>query len=144
MSLKFQAYGQNSHESIFLQLISTVQRALEVSVNIPGPGTPPPVRTTAVESKASTRWFLLKKSSLLDFHIDLGCKIFGFCLLLFCQNQRTQLCSICILFEKSAFIFQFLIDKILNSVKQNIIVNFIIKKLKNKHNSSKSIQTEQS
>ena len=55
MSLKFQAYGQNSHESIFLQLISTVQIALEVSVNIPVTETLPPVRTTAVESKASTR-----------------------------------------------------------------------------------------
>ena len=31
------------------------------------------------------------------------------------------------------FIFQFLNDKIYNYVKQNIIVNFIIQKLKNKH-----------
>jgi hypothetical protein len=37
------------------------------------------------------------------------------------------------LFEESMFIFQFLNDKIHNYVKQNIIVNFIIQKLKNKH-----------
>jgi hypothetical protein len=37
------------------------------------------------------------------------------------------------LFEESVFIFQFLNDKIHNYVKQNIIVNFIIQKLKNKH-----------
>ena len=37
------------------------------------------------------------------------------------------------LFEESVFIFQFLNDNIHNYVKQNIIVNFIIQKLKNKH-----------
>ena len=56
------------------------------------------------------------------------CEIFGFCLLSFCQKERTQLCSVCILFEESVFIFHFLNDKIYNHVKQNIIVNFIIQK----------------
>jgi hypothetical protein len=37
------------------------------------------------------------------------------------------------LFEESVFIFQFLNDKMHNYVKQNITVNFIIQKLKNKH-----------
>ena len=37
------------------------------------------------------------------------------------------------LLEESVFIFQFLNDKIHNYVKQNIIVNFSIQKLKNKH-----------
>jgi hypothetical protein len=37
------------------------------------------------------------------------------------------------LFDESVFIFQFLSDKIHNYVKQNIIVNFVIEKLKNKH-----------
>ena len=41
--------------------------------------------------------------------------------------------SVCILFEENVSIFQFLNDKMHNYVKQNIIVNFIIQKLKNKH-----------
>ena len=45
----------------------------------------------------------------------------------------TQDCSVCILFEESVFIFQFLNDEIHNYVKQSIIENFIIEKLKNKH-----------
>ena len=72
------------------------------------------------------------------------CEISGFCLLSFCQNERTQLCSVCILFEESVFIFQFLNDKIYNYVLFDIIVNFIIQKLKKHTLSSKSIQTEQS
>ena len=40
-------------------------------------------------------------------NIKSRCEIFGFCLLLFCQNERTYLCSVCILFGKSVFIFQF-------------------------------------
>ena len=40
------------------------------------------------------------------------------------------------------FIFQFLNDKMHNYVKQNIIVHFIIQKLKNKHTFLKNIQTE--
>ena len=36
-------------------------------------------------------------------------------------------------FVDCVFIFQYLNDKIHNYVKQNIIVNFIIQKLKNKH-----------
>ena len=38
-------------------------------------------------------------------NIKSRCEIFGFCLLLFCQNERTYLCSVCILFGKSVFIF---------------------------------------
>ena len=41
--------------------------------------------------------------------------------------------SVSILFEESVLIFQFLSDKMHNYVKQNITVNFIIQKLKNKH-----------
>ena len=41
----------------------------------------------------------------------LRCEIYDFCLLSFCQNERTQLCSVCILFEESVFIFQFLNDE---------------------------------
>ena len=40
------------------------------------------------------------------------------------------------------FIFQFLNEKINNYVKQNIIVHFIIPKLKNMHTFLKNIQTE--
>ena len=47
-------------------------------------------------------------------NIKSRCEIFGFCLLLFCQNKRTYLCSVCILFGKSVFIFQFLNDKTYN------------------------------
>merc|ERR1739842_242829 len=43
---------------------------------------------------------------------------------------------------KSVFIFQFLNVKMYNYGKQNIIVNFIIKKLKKKTISSKSIKTK--
>ena len=52
------------------------------------------------------------------------CEISGFCLLLFCQNERIQLLSFFILFEESVFIFQFLSDKIHDYVKQNITFNF--------------------
>ena len=61
-------------------------------------------------------------------NIKSRCKICGFCLLSFCQNKRTQLCSVCILFEESVFIFQFLNDKTYNYVLFNIIVGFIIQK----------------
>ena len=47
--------------------------------------------------------------------------------------KTRELCTVCILFEESVFIFQFLYEQIHNYFKQNIIVNFIIKKLKNKH-----------
>ena len=43
---------------------------------------------------------------------------------------------------KSLFIFQFLNVKMYNYGKQNIIVNFIIQKLKNKYKSLKNIETE--
>ena len=53
--------------------------------------------------------------------IKTRCEIFGFCLLLFCQNERTYLCSVCTLFGKSVFIFQFFYDKTYNYVLFNII-----------------------
>ena len=40
------------------------------------------------------------------------------------------------------FIFQFLTDKMHNSVEPNIIVHFIIQKLKNTHTFLKNIQSE--
>ena len=46
-------------------------------------------------------------------------------------------CLVCIFFEGSVFTFKFLNDKIHNYVKKNIIVNFIIQKLKSKHTSLK-------
>ena len=62
-----------------------------------------------------------------------------FFLLSFPQNERKiyQFCSVYIFFEGSVFTFQFLNDKIHNYVKKNIIVNFIIQKLKSKHTSLK-------
>ena len=41
--------------------------------------------------------------------------------------------SVCIIFEKSVFIFQFLKGKMHNYVLFNTFVHFIIQKLKNKH-----------
>ena len=40
------------------------------------------------------------------------------------------------------FVFQFLNDEMHDYVKQNIIVHFIIQKLKNKHTFLKNIQTD--
>ena len=63
-----------------------------------------------------------------------------FCFLLsFPQNKRKiyYFCSVCIFFEASVFTFQFLNDKIYNYVFFDIIVNFIIQKLKNKPTSFK-------
>ena len=48
-------------------------------------------------------------------------------------SERTQLSQFFILFEESVFNFQYLNDKMHNYVKQNIIVHFIIQKLKSKH-----------
>ena len=48
-------------------------------------------------------------------------------------SERTQLSQFFILFEESVFNFQYLNDKMHNYVKQNIIVHFIIQKLKIKH-----------
>ena len=50
--------------------------------------------------------------------------------------------SVCILFEENVFIFQVLNDKIHSYVVFDIIVHFIIQKLKNKHTFLKNIQTE--
>ena len=41
--------------------------------------------------------------------------------------------SVCMLFEESVFIFQYLNNEMHKCVKKNIIVHFIIKKLKNIH-----------
>ena len=46
--------------------------------------------------------------------------------------------------QESVFIFQFLNDQMYNYVLFDIIVDFVIQKLKNKHTFPKSIQTEQS
>ena len=46
-------------------------------------------------------------------------------------------CLVCVFFEGSVFVFQFLNDKIHNYVKKNIIVHFILQKLKSKHTSLK-------
>ena len=69
-------------------------------------------------------------------------EISGFCLLSFCQNERFLSFLSLYIFEESVFIFQFLNDKMHNYVKQNIIVYFIIQKLKNKRTFLKNIQTE--
>ena len=49
------------------------------------------------------------------------------------SNWEDLAFSVCIIFEESVFIFQFLNDKMHKCIKQNIIVHFIIQKLKNKH-----------
>ena len=50
--------------------------------------------------------------------------------------------SVCIIFEESVFIFQFLNNKMHNYALFDVIVHFIIQKLKNKHTFLKNIQTE--
>ena len=47
---------------------------------------------------------------------SMGAKYLSFFLLLISQNERTYLCSVCILFEEGVFIFQFLNDIIHNHV----------------------------
>ena len=42
----------------------------------------------------------------------LGYEISDFCLISFSQNEKTYICSVCILFEESEFVFQFLNNKI--------------------------------
>ena len=77
-----------------------------------------------------------------QFHKDgLRCKISGFSLFLFCQNERFLSFLSLYNFEGSVFIFQFLNDKLHNYVLFDKIVHFIFKKLKNKH-TEKGIQTE--
>ena len=50
--------------------------------------------------------------------------------------------SVCIIFEESVFIFQFLNDKMHNYVLFNAFVRFIIRKLKNKHTFLKTEKTK--
>ena len=49
------------------------------------------------------------------------------------SNWEDLAFSVCIIFEESVFIFQFLNDKMHNYVLFNAFVHFIIQKLKNKH-----------
>ena len=49
------------------------------------------------------------------------------------SNWEDLAFSVCIIFEESVFIFQFLNDKMHNYVLFNAFVCFIIQKLKNKH-----------
>ena len=56
------------------------------------------------------------------------CEISGFCLLLFPQNERTQLSQFVYFLRKVCLFFNFLNNKTHNYDKQNIIVNFIIQK----------------
>ena len=49
------------------------------------------------------------------------------------SNWEDLAFSVCIIFEESVFIFQFLNDKMHNYVLLNAFVRFIIQKLKNKH-----------
>ena len=51
----------------------------------------------------------------------------------FTESRVRNICSVCIFFEGCVFTFQFLNDKIYNYVFFDIIVSFIIQKLKNKH-----------
>jgi hypothetical protein len=69
-------------------------------------------------------------------------EISGICLLSFCQNERFLSFLSLYIFEENVFIFQFLNDKIHSYVVFDIIVHFIIQKLKNKHTFLKTIQTE--
>ena len=85
-------------------------------------------------------------SSLLSITMaQFRCEIFGFFLLSFPQNERKiyYFCSVCIFFQGIVFTFQILNDRIHNYVVFfDIIVNFIIQKLKSKR-TSLNIQTEQ-
>ena len=71
-----------------------------------------------------------------------GWEISGFCLLSYCQNERFLSFLSLYIFEESVFIFQFLNDKIHSYVVFDIIVHFVIQKLKDKHTFLKNIQTE--
>ena len=69
-------------------------------------------------------------------------EISGFCLLLFCQNERFLSFLSLYIFEESVFIFQVLNDKMNNYVKQNVTKNCITKKLQNKHTFLKTEKTK--
>ena len=72
-----------------------------------------------IQINFSTQRIMEKWKTLWHTCDEFRCEIYGFCLLPFCQNERTYLCSVCILFEESVFIFQFLNYKLYNYVKQN-------------------------
>ena len=66
--------------------------------------------------------------NVLQFTPTLACtnlRRWGAKYLVFVKTRELSFCSVCILYEESVFIFQFLNDKIHNHVKQNIIVNSI-------------------
>ena len=65
--------------------------------------------------------------------VSLRCEISGFCLLSFCLNERFLSFLSLYIFEESVFIFQVLNDKIHSYVVFDIILHFIIQKLKKKH-----------
>ena len=83
-------------------------------------------------------WFKLDDFSMLfviqlTYFDTLWWEISGFCLLLFCQNERfLSLLSLYTFWGKYLF-FQFLIIKMQNYALFDIIVHFIIQNLKNKH-----------
>ena len=83
-----------------------------------------------------------KAETMLQVIMNARCEISGCCLLSFCQNERFLSFLSLYIFEESEFIFQFLYGKMDNYVLFNIIVHFIIEKLKNKHTLLKNIQTE--
>ena len=68
-----------------------------------------------------------------NFWNDKGAKYLVFVSSRSVKMRDSSTFSVCILFEESVFIFQFLNDKMHNYVKQNINVQSIIQKLKNKH-----------
>ena len=91
--------------------------------------------------------FLLLKNLLIESRNRecLRCGIFGFCLLSFPQNKRkiNLVChSLYIFWEKCVCFFIFECRKCQIDFF-DIIVNFIIQKLKSKHNSLKNVLTEQ-
>jgi hypothetical protein len=74
--------------------------------------------------------------------VDLGCEIFwgvfssrALIKKEKCISFAQLLFSVCIFFEGGVFTFQFLKDKTRNYVLFDIIVNFVIKKVKSKHTS---------
>ena len=81
-------------------------------------------------------------TSISQQQANLIWEISGFSLFSFCQNETFFSFLSLDIFDESVFIFQFLNDKMHNYVKQNILVYFIIQKLKNKRTFLKNIQTE--
>ena len=49
---------------------------------------------------------MMERSTSSRPPLILGYKISDFCLISFSQNEKTYICSVCILFEESEFVFQ--------------------------------------